>query len=359
MEMIKRDLQYDVFINHRGTDVKKGLASIIYNLFKIKDCRLQVFLDQKEIRCGVDVSTAIEEAIKSSHVHIAIFSERYAESKWCLDELVSILGSKRKVIPVFYDVEPTALRYINSGCYQKAFEKHRRRVTVEKTEKWKKALLDASLLKGELCNTKEHDLWDFSQKIVDIVLKEFEQESLAVTKEQAAKDFPIGASELDGFQFIKEFITEEFALAHGPDEDRLDLSVLLQAVEDRADLRDLFEADEYGPAVSELFEADEDGATLSELLEADQKDGPTLSELTTEADEDGPAVSELCETDKDRPALSELFKPAEDKPAEKDRSSISELFRAARGGLALTDTSEDGPAVNDSSETESESDEEK
>lgn len=332
-------------------------SSIIYSKLKIADCRSSSI--KKRFAAELTVSTAIEAAIKSSHVHIAIFSERYAESKWCLDELVSILGSKRKVIPVFYDVEPTALRYINSGCYQKAFEKHRRRVTVEKTEKWKKALLDASLLKGELCNTKEHDLWDFSQKIVDIVLKEFEHESLAVTKELAAKDFPIGASELDDFKFIKEFITEEFALAHGPDEDRLDLSVLLQAVEDRADLRDLFEADEYGPAVSELFEADEDGATLSQLLEPDQKDGPTLSELTTEADEDGPAVSELFETDKDRPALSDLLRPAEDEQAEHDRSAISELFRAARDGPALTDPSEDGPTVNDSFETESESDDEK
>lgn len=92
-------------------------SSIIYSKLIITNYR------SSSIRCGVEVSNAIEVVIKSSYIHVTNFLEHYAESKWCLDELVSILGSKWKFTPVFYDIELVALDYINKKMLSKSLSK--------------------------------------------------------------------------------------------------------------------------------------------------------------------------------------------------------------------------------------------
>lgn len=150
---------FQVFINHRGPDVKKTLASLIYH--RLINCGLSVFLDRDEIRTGDSITLAISTAIQSASLHIAIFSETYAESSWCLDEVYWIMRSHHKrntkVIPVFFDVQPTDLRYIERGRYAKAFENHqlKGRVTIDIIQKWKRALIKASHISGLLFKTKE------------------------------------------------------------------------------------------------------------------------------------------------------------------------------------------------------------
>jgi hypothetical protein len=82
---------YDVFLNHRGPDVKKTLASHIY--LRLKQQGLAVFLDQQELQEGENMTPQIEGAIRTASVHVAIFSPRYAESSWCLKELEQMLES--------------------------------------------------------------------------------------------------------------------------------------------------------------------------------------------------------------------------------------------------------------------------
>jgi len=151
---------YHVFINHRGPDVKKILASLIYH--RLTHCHgLRVFLDEKEIHTGDALPPAIIGAIQSASVHVAIFSGRYAESSWCLDELHWILRSCHerytKIIPVFFGVEPKDLRHIESGLYAIAFEKHQSkgRFNMDVIEKWKTALYQTSMISGELFKTDE------------------------------------------------------------------------------------------------------------------------------------------------------------------------------------------------------------
>lgn len=191
---------YQVFINHRGPDVKKTLASLIYN--RLTRCHgLRVFLDEKEIDTGDALSPAIIGAIQSASVHVTIFSGRYAESNWCLDELCLILRSHHerntKIIPVFFDVEPSDLRHIESGRYADAFKKHqhKRRVAMEVLQKWKTALNDASHITGLPFKTNGSDYGDIVEKIVDSVLQEvYRREDTEVAKypvglDQAVKDF--------------------------------------------------------------------------------------------------------------------------------------------------------------------------
>jgi len=100
----KTSIHYDVFINHRGTDVKNTLASHLY--YRLRDDGLRVFFDKEEAQKGYTINSVVENAIRVASVHIAIFSRHYAESEWCLDELVLMVESKSVIIPVFYDVKP-------------------------------------------------------------------------------------------------------------------------------------------------------------------------------------------------------------------------------------------------------------
>eukprot|EP00253_Pinus_taeda_P034590 PITA_34590 len=104
---------YDVFLNHRGPDTKKGLASHIYRSLIVRG--LRVFLDEPELRKGEDMPSQIKEAIRTASVHVAIFSPTYAQSRWCLDELKLMVESGSTIIPVFHNVDPSELRWTRSG----------------------------------------------------------------------------------------------------------------------------------------------------------------------------------------------------------------------------------------------------
>jgi len=161
---------YDVFLNHRGTDVKKTFASHLYR--RLLPYRFRVFLDQPELQRGENIDPQIKRAIETASVHVAIFSPRYAESRWCLDELVLMLKSGATIIPVFYNVEPSDLRwttdngkYTDRLCaqalrlccwpssdrvYTEALLIHEKkgRYDQQRLADWRKALSDVSSLSG-------------------------------------------------------------------------------------------------------------------------------------------------------------------------------------------------------------------
>jgi len=74
-----------------------------------------------------------------------VFSKNYASSTWCLQELESMLHcfkvSERRVLPVFYDVDPYGMRY-QKGNYVEAFFKHEQRFQQdsEMVQSWREAL---------------------------------------------------------------------------------------------------------------------------------------------------------------------------------------------------------------------------
>lgn len=85
----------------------------------------------------------LTKAISDSRLCIIIFSKYYASSKWCLDELVEILAKRITVIPVYYDVDLSTVRY-QTGSFAEAFESHKLRYTGSKVDKWRKALAEIS-----------------------------------------------------------------------------------------------------------------------------------------------------------------------------------------------------------------------
>ncbi|CAI9775606.1 unnamed protein product [Fraxinus pennsylvanica] len=119
---------YDVFLSFRGEDTRKGFVDHLYTTLYEKG--IHTFKDDTELKRGSSISTKLEKAIESSEVALVIFSANYANSTWCLDEIVKIVECNQKfgqkIYPVFYDVDPSD----------------------EKIESWRNALKEAANVSG-------------------------------------------------------------------------------------------------------------------------------------------------------------------------------------------------------------------
>ncbi|CAM6028798.1 unnamed protein product [Sphagnum balticum] len=159
---------FDVFLNHRGPDVKGGFASHLHQALQEAGCR--PFLDKPALEKGQHGQRKIYEALGCASVHVAIFSEHYADSEYCLDELCAMLESKKLIIPVFYDVSPSVLRCeAHDGPYTKAFLKNDGRRSEGKVKEWKDALRMAAELNGFKLDDYNRDEVQLKKAIVSKV----------------------------------------------------------------------------------------------------------------------------------------------------------------------------------------------
>lgn len=129
---------YDVFLNHYGRDVKSGFVAHLDDA--LRRSGLNPFLDKKSLVKGSLAFTSIDNALEVAKVHVAVVSKGYAKSKYCLNELVAMMRSGKPVIPIFYDVEPTHLRWVEKGPFAIAFQKHKSRESLEVVAEWEDAL---------------------------------------------------------------------------------------------------------------------------------------------------------------------------------------------------------------------------
>ncbi|KAM5552745.1 hypothetical protein ABKV19_025116, partial [Rosa sericea] len=108
------------------------------------------FRDDKLSR-GEDISQELLKAIEESRVSIVVFSQNYASSRWCLDELVKILDCRKskgqKFRAVFYKVAPSDVRH-QTGAFGDAFAKIDQCKYKDSIGKWRKALEEAANLSG-------------------------------------------------------------------------------------------------------------------------------------------------------------------------------------------------------------------
>ncbi|GKV09097.1 hypothetical protein SLEP1_g20643 [Rubroshorea leprosula] len=139
---------HDVFLSFRGEDVRKTFLGHLYSA--LKKGGFSTYKDDNELERGSDIAPSLLEAIEHSRIAIVVFSENYADSRWCLDELVKILDCRDKlgqmVLPVFFHVDPSDVRN-QRGIFGKAFACHQK-VTMDKVERWKTALTNAANLAG-------------------------------------------------------------------------------------------------------------------------------------------------------------------------------------------------------------------
>ena len=103
----------DVFINHRGIDTKRNVAGLLYD--NLTRMRIRSFLDSMNMKPGDRLFDHIDKAILGCKVGVAVFSPRYCQSYFCLHELALLMESKKRVVPIFYDVKPSQLRVRDDG----------------------------------------------------------------------------------------------------------------------------------------------------------------------------------------------------------------------------------------------------
>nr|KYP65476.1 Putative disease resistance protein At4g11170 family [Cajanus cajan] len=162
--------KYDVFISFRGEDVRRNFISHLGSA--LHRGNIEAFVDAN-LEKGDEVWPSLCEAIHDSHLAIVVFSENYADSKWCLKELVEILHCRKiqglAVIPVFYQVDPSHIRKY-SGTYGEAIAKHETYfgdTDNESIQDWKAALTEAANICGwDSCS---HDYKNESHLIEKIV----------------------------------------------------------------------------------------------------------------------------------------------------------------------------------------------
>ncbi|KAG0615516.1 hypothetical protein M758_5G047700 [Ceratodon purpureus] len=158
---------YDVFLNHRGPDVKGGFIAHLHDA--LQSAGLNPFLDKKSLFKGNHAFEAIDAALKVARVHVAVVSMGYAESKHCLSELAAMMSSGKPVIPVFYDVEPADLRRVEMGPFAAAFEKHKSREPAEQVQEWADALHKVADITGFCLSEYNGDEAELKRDVVEDV----------------------------------------------------------------------------------------------------------------------------------------------------------------------------------------------
>ncbi|KAM5552794.1 hypothetical protein ABKV19_025153, partial [Rosa sericea] len=139
---------YQVFLSFRGEDTRSNFTDHLHSL--LCDRGIETFIDD-ELKRGEEISSALVKAIEESRVSIIVFSQNYASSRWCLDELVKILEcrkSKGQVVrAVFYKVDPSDVRH-QIGAFGDAFATLDQCKYKDNMDKWKTALKEAADLSG-------------------------------------------------------------------------------------------------------------------------------------------------------------------------------------------------------------------
>nr|XP_043620754.1 disease resistance protein RPV1-like [Erigeron canadensis] len=168
MTSVEKSYTYDVFISFRGKDLRTSFVDHLYHALRKRG--IIVFKDDKDIEVGQKIGDELPKAIKASKFHIVIFSQRYADSYWCLNELVEILKCQKPgdptFYPIFYHVAPSEVRE-QKGPVEKAFAKH---LENEAAGRWRAAMEKAATLEGwELTKTGDGHEVQFIEKIVHAI----------------------------------------------------------------------------------------------------------------------------------------------------------------------------------------------
>ncbi|KAK7350581.1 hypothetical protein VNO77_09357 [Canavalia gladiata] len=181
---------HDVFINFRGEDSRKGIVSHLYTF--LSNLGINTFLDDENLHKGMELKGELLGAIEGSRISVVVFSEHYADSAWCLMELVKIMECHRNnaqvVLPLFYGVDPSHVRH-QKGAFGEALVKHSQKLLGKRMEfvlsNWRGALTEVANFSG----------WDVSKYRSEAeVVKEVVKEVLRILDDTllSITDFPVG-----------------------------------------------------------------------------------------------------------------------------------------------------------------------
>nr|KAJ0191973.1 hypothetical protein LSAT_V11C800409120 [Lactuca sativa] len=182
---------YHVFLSFRGEDTRNSFVGHLYSALEQKG--IHTYKDNETLPRGESIGPALMKAIEESQIAVIVFSENYADSSWCLDELVHIMKCKGKrgqiILPIFYGVKPSELRK-QKRKYGEAFAKHELK-NKKKVKSWGQSFLKSPL--GWLFAPLEKN----RKYIEESVKHELENQ----TKVESWKKAVVDASNIAGWEF--------------------------------------------------------------------------------------------------------------------------------------------------------------
>ncbi|KAG6629303.1 disease resistance protein RPV1-like [Carya illinoinensis] len=186
---------YDIFLSFRGEDTRKNFIDHLYSA--LVRVGIHTFRDDDALRRGKNISTELLNAIRGSRISIVVFSQGYASSKWCLDELVEIVHCKNTkshtLFPVFYHVSPSDVRN-QTGTFTESFARHAERFQEDlmRVKRWRAALTEAANCSGwDLESVSNGFEAKFIEKITREILHQLHPNRLNVAKHPVGIDFRI------------------------------------------------------------------------------------------------------------------------------------------------------------------------
>ncbi|CAI0473746.1 unnamed protein product [Linum tenue] len=197
--------EYEVFLSFRGPDVRQTFADHLYSCFARS--KIRTFRDEEELRKGEVIAPSLVRAIKESKIHIPIFTENYAASKWCLQELAQMVRcwKERKghiILPIFYFVDPRDVRH-QIGPYWEAFEQHSLKHDLETTREWRESLQEVGKMKGWHITKSSGEGAMIDQIFTEVELRLRTSHTLLVTDQLVGVNFHV--------QEVMRLLTQEFA----------------------------------------------------------------------------------------------------------------------------------------------------
>uniref|UniRef100_A0A368UL68 TIR domain-containing protein n=1 Tax=Glycine max TaxID=3847 RepID=A0A368UL68_SOYBN len=163
---------YDVFVSFRGEDTRNNFTAFLFDA--LFENGIHAFKDDTHLQKGESIAPELLLAIQESRLFLVVFSKNYASSTWCLRELAHICNctiepSSSRVLPIFYDVDPSEVRK-QSGYYGIAFAEHERRFRediekMEEVQRWREALIQVANISG----------WDIQNESQPAMIKEIVQ----------------------------------------------------------------------------------------------------------------------------------------------------------------------------------------
>lgn len=207
--------EYDVFLSFRGEDTRRNFTGHLYKA--LRDEGIYTFMDDK-LQRGEKISDELLKTIKRSMISVIVFSENYASSKWCLDELVWILECRKNlgqlVLPVFYGIDPSEVCK-QKGKFGVELAEHEKNFkdNIDKVQIWREALKEVGNLSGFHYNNNCLEP-QFIQEITErISSKKFSRTHLYIAQYNVGVDSR--ASEIEKLLNIESNDTRMVALIHG------------------------------------------------------------------------------------------------------------------------------------------------
>ncbi|KAL2341929.1 hypothetical protein Fmac_009869 [Flemingia macrophylla] len=96
-------------------DSGRAFVPLLYD--NLMDKGIRPFLDTINLKPGHKLFEHINKAIDSCKVGVAVLTPSYCNSHFCLHELALLHESKKRVVPIFYDIKPSQLQVKPNARY--------------------------------------------------------------------------------------------------------------------------------------------------------------------------------------------------------------------------------------------------